>query len=196
MDGVSNVLRRMNSAASSKDTARNEVVSISDATDLVDRTVRMKRELAALGEQYNETESELIERARTVYESYRKKGSYTSSVTCVGKTTDGLVVIFADKFSPLPVEMEKDLRKLDPRYDDHFCEVRDIKLKSDATDADIETIIKALGEDNFKRLFDVSIKIGTRKGLARVYETLTAKVKGLLRQAKPSVRELNAEGKS
>jgi hypothetical protein len=163
---------------------------------LVDSTVEMKKELEDLENQYAQTEKQLLEQAYKVYDGVRES-AYTSSVLCEGSKTTGCMVIFQDKFSNLPLEMEDELRKLDPEYDEHFVESRKLSVKrtgKEIPDETIEKLMKALGKE-FSDIFEVKQEIGTKKGLAERFNELPKEVQERLSQAKGSVRLVTADGK-
>lgn len=171
------------------------------AETLVDQVVRTKKELEDLEARYDELQASLRELSYGVYDESRAQGAYTSSILCQGGSTPGCMHVYSDKFSSFPVEEEGKLRGLDPRFDDHFVEVRDLKVRKDAgktiSDSVIEKLLGALGED-FDRIFEVKVSIGTKKGLAEngwatLPEALQDELRGL--QAKPSVRNLTSDGK-
>jgi hypothetical protein len=163
---------------------------------LVDSTVEMKKELEDLKNQYDQTEAQLLGEAYKVYDSVRDS-AYASSILCEGSKSNGCMVIFQDKFSNLPIEMEDELRKLDPEYDEHFVESRKLSVKrtgKEIPDETIEKLMKALGKE-FSEIFDVKQEIGTKSGLAEKFNELPKEVQERLSQAKGSVRLVTADGK-
>jgi len=171
--------------------------TLSSYKAMVDSTVTMKKELEDLQSQYEQTEKQLLDEAFKVYSDERSAGSYVSSILCEGQKTDGCMVIFQDKFSNLPLDMEKELRKLDPNYDEHFCESRKLTVKrtnKEIPDGVVQKLMKALGKD-FAEIFEVKQEIGTKKGLAEKWDDLPQSVKDMLVQAKGSVRLVTADGK-
>lgn len=197
---VSNVLRKANKAGATK-TAKKNHVRLENESTLVDKVAELKQELADLETKYEQTEQQLIDRARVLYDAERQANNYQTAIECEGNKTNGLMVVFADKYLALPVEMEDDLKKVDPKYDQHFLELREIKVKKDAfadktvSDSTIKLLIDKLGEDKFTEIFDITVKIGTVKGLASIIDSVPTAARGLLTQAKPSVRNLTDEGK-
>jgi histone H3/H4 len=172
--------------------------TLSGVADLVDKVADMKKQVADMEVLYKLLSAELSEKAFQIYDSVREK-NYSSSIFAEGKTSNGLMVVYSDKFSALPVELEADLRKKDSKYDDHFVEVRDLKVKKDAgktiSDETIEKLMKALGEDEFAKIFEVNIAIGAVKGMAEKLNELPEEIKDLLKQAAPSVRNVTVDGK-
>jgi hypothetical protein len=149
----------------------------------------------------SQTGEAIANAARPIYDAERKAFNYQTSIECPGQVTSGVLVINPDRFCGIDIEMEGELRKLDPDYDKHFVEVRDVKVKKDAfsdktiSDATIKTLIDKLGEEEFTRIFDVSVKIGAQKGLAEKWDNVPDAVKPFIKQVKSSVRVLTDEGK-
>ena len=93
-------------------------------------------------------------------EEYRLKqyraGKFSKSFNVVGKATNGVQITYQDKFSGISAEHEQELRALDPKFDDHFEQVRSIKLKR--TDLEmLQMVIKKLGK-NVTDIFEISLK--------------------------------------
>jgi len=195
MAGLSDRLKK---AATTTKTKSSSKPTLSGQEALVDKVIKMKNALEDMQRQYEQLEGELTDQTQTVYSSARTEGQYSSSIFVPGKATNGAMVVYSDKFSNLPSEAEADLKAKDPQYDRHFVEVRKLTVKRDAgktiSDKMINTIIEALGED-FEKVFDVKIEIGTVKGFAELYDEVPDTVKELVRQAKPSVRNVTVDGK-
>ena len=163
-----------------------------------DKVMKMKKELADLKLEYSELEGTLLEKVYETYDSARNAGRYASSIMVPGQTTNGLMAIWKDQFSNLPCDVENELRKKDPKYDDHFFEARTITVKKDVpksiSDEIIEKLMNYLGDD-FEKLFDVKVEIGCKEGLAKVWNTVPDSVKGMVRQHKASVRDVTSDAK-
>jgi len=199
MSSVSDRLKK--SAAAPKPKAgKNEKPVVGGHGTLVDDVVRMKKELEDLEQRYAEVEGSLKEISYKEYCEARARGQFSNSIVCEGKSTNGCMQVYSDKFSTLPSEMEAQLRKLDPDYEKHFYEKRELKVKPDAgktiSDERIEAILEALGE-NFDKFFEVKVSIGAKPGTAENWEELPPSIQDVLRdlQAKPSTRNLTADGK-
>ncbi len=195
-----NISDKLRKAASSSVKADGKP-HIQGAEELVDKVINLKKELEDLEVAYAATESELINVAYEKYDEERKNRRYSNSIIAEGKETNGAAIIFSDKFSNLPIEMEAELRKKDPRYDDHFVEVRKLEVKRDngktISDELIGKIMEALEKAglDFDEIFNVKVEIGTKKGLAERFNELPENVKGILKQAKPSIRNLTEDRK-
>jgi hypothetical protein len=194
---MANISDRLKKAASTpKKSSSQEVLPGQDV--LVDKVIKMKNAIDDMQRQYEILEGELTDQTYGVYSSARSEGHYSTTVFAPGKETNGAMVVYSDKFSNLPSEMEIELRKNDPNYQKHFVEVRKITVKRDAgktiTDHTIEKILNALGDD-FEKIFEVKIEIGTQKGLAQMWDEVPSNVQDLLKQAKASVRNVTADGK-
>ena len=93
--------------------------------------------------------------------------------------------------------MEKEIKKLDKKYADHFVEARKLSVKRNGKEIDdkvIDKLMNALGEE-FDQIFDCKVEIGTKKGLAEIFHTLPEEVQSMLKQAKASTRNVTIDGK-
>jgi hypothetical protein len=195
MAGVSDRLKKAAKTPTTKGASKPQ---LEGQAALVDRVIKMKNDLEDMQREYEQVEGELTVKTFDVYEAARKDGNYSSSIFAPGQKTNGAMVVYSDKFSNLPSEAEADLRAKDPNYDKHFVEVRKLTVKRDAgktiSDKTIETLIDALGDD-FEKIFEVKVEVGTVKGFAEMWEDVPDTVKEMVRQAKPSVRNVTADGK-
>jgi len=180
----------------SKSGSANHVLTGQEA--LVDKVITLKKKLADAEVEYAQVEQQLTDAGYTVYDQYRSQGQYDPAVFAKGIKTNGAMIIWSDKFSTLDSEMEAELRAKDPNYAKHFVEVRELKVKKDAgktiSDATIEKLMTALGPD-FENIFDVKVALGTVKGFAEMWNEVPDSVKDVLKQAKPSVRNVTEDGK-
>lgn len=189
---------RLKKAAAKPKSKGHEKPVLSGQADLVDKVIKMKNDLEDMERQYEQVEGELLEKTFDVYSDTRKDGQYSNSIFAEGKATNGAMVVYSDKFSNLPSDMEAELRQKDPNYDKHFVEVRKLTVKRDAgktiSDKLIERLIEALGDD-FEKVFDVKVEIGTVKGFAEIWEEVPESIREMMKQAKASVRNCTADGK-
>ena len=198
--GVGSLLRKANNKATTKK-AKTEHVKCAGAETLVDKYVDLDKKFKQLESDLAQTGEAIANTARVVYDAERKNFNYVTSIECPGANTNGVLVINPDRFCGIDIEMEGTLKGLDPDYDKHFVEVRDVKVKKDAfadktiSDATIQKLVNALGEEEFTRIFDISVKIGTQKGLAEKWDTVPDAVKPFVKQVKSSIRVLTDEGK-
>jgi hypothetical protein len=192
---VSAKLRKATSVKKSSSTSP----ALSTQKALVDEVVRMKKELEDMENAQQQLQGELDSFSRTVYDDARKNGTYTSTVFAEGDKSNGIMVVYSDKYSVLPMEKMEELQKLDKKYNDHFVEVREIKVVKDAgktiSDATIEKLMKALGEDEFFKIFEIKQSIGCVKGMAEKIDELPDQIKNMLVQCKPSFRNVTEDGK-
>lgn len=195
---ASSISSKLKSAASTSKTAKSSKPTLSTAKDLVDKVAQMKNDLADMTQAYEQLEDQLTKQTFAIYDSNRDS-NYSSSIFTEGKQSNGLMVVYSDKFSALPIEMEEDLRKKDKKYEDHFVEGRDLKVKKDAgktiSDETIEKLMKALGEDEFAKIFEVKVSIVAVKGLAEKFNELPNEIKDMMKQSAPSVRNVTVDGK-
>jgi len=196
---VSDRLKKSAAAPKTK-SGKNDKPVLTGAEKLVDDVVTTKKAIEDLEAKMAELESTLRVQTYAAYDAARKNGQYSSSIFCEGSATPGCMQVFSDKFSALPTDMESNLRKQDPNYDRHFVEVRKLTVKRDAgktvSDAIIEKLLTALGED-FDKILEVKVEIGTVKGMAEMWEELPDGLKEMLKdlQAKPSTRNVTVDGK-
>jgi len=200
VSAVGSLLRKANNKATVKK-AKTEHVKCDTVGTIVDKYVDLSKQLKQIETDLEQTGEAIAAQARTIYDGERQGYNYQTSIECPGVQTPGVLTIFPDRFCGIAIEMEGELRKLDPDYDKHFVEVRDVKVKKDAfadktiSDATIQKLINALGEEEFTRIFDIAVKIGTQKGLAEKWDMVPDAVKPFIKQVKPSVRILTDEGK-
>jgi len=192
-----NIKDRLSKAAA-RPKAKSEKPTLTGQEELVDKVIKMKNDLEDMQRQYEQVEGELTTKTFDVYSEVRTEGQYNSSVYVPGSKTNGAMVVYSDKFSNLPQDVEGELRTKDPAYDKHFVEVRKLSVKRDAgktiSDKTIEKLIDALGED-FEKIFEVKVEIGTQKGFAEMWDEVPDTVKEMVKQAKPSVRNVTPDGK-
>lgn len=200
VSSVSSVLRKANTKATTK-AKKTDHVKCAGVEALADKYVDLSKQLKQLESDLEQTGEAIASSARGVYDAERQGHNYQTSIEVPGNATPGVLTIFPDRFCGIDIEMETEMRKADPNFDKHFVEVRDIKVKKDAfsdktvSDSTIKKLIDALGEDEFTRIFDISVKIGTQKGLAEMWDNVPVAVRGYVKQVKPSVRILTDEGK-
>lgn len=197
MAGLTDRLRKA-AAAPKRSNGNSNNPTLPGSEVLVDEVVEMKKKLEDMNREYEFLEEELFGAAMPLYDEARLNGTYATGVYVPGKTTNGAVVLWSDRYSAFPVEMEKELRKKDPNFGKHFVEVRKLTVKRDAgktiSDKTIEKLIAALGED-FEKIFDVKVEIGAAKGFAEQWGEVPESIRDLMKQSKPAVRNCTADGK-
>lgn len=195
MAGISDRLKKAAVATKAKVSAK-PILTGQEA--LVDKVITMKNALEDMARQYEQLEGELTTQTFDIYSEARKEGNYSSSIFASGKSSNGAMIVYSDKFSNFPMEMDGELRAKDPNYDKHFVEVRKLTVKRDAgktiSDKTIEKLIEALGED-FEKIFEVKVEVGTQKGFAEMWEEVPTSVQEMVKQSKASVRNVTADGK-
>lgn len=158
-------------------------------------------------------ESELLPEIRKEYLKRAKSGAFVKSFDIPGSETGGVQLTWQDKFSDIPVEHEDELRALDPRFDEHFVQKRNISLRNTdvdqikqllkllgpamsdifsislkkTDDATIEMLAKKLGED-FAKTFDITLSLQAKEGLDRSVHEIPDAAMGFVKQAKASVK--------
>lgn len=141
--------------------------------------------------EFRAKESELIEKAKVLYEKNAKVGSFTKSVNFDGSKTLGMQVSFQDRFSNVPVDHENELKELMKKagidFDEYFQEKRILKL-NDTSDETIELIRKKLGADLFLQIFGIDISFESKEDMDRDQFKLPAEVRAFLKQNKPSCK--------
>lgn len=200
---ASSLSKKLQAASSKSAKVRTGSVkpTLVGAEKLVDQVAEAKQALVDQIAAYEQLEQTLTSQTKQIYSDARKDGNYSSSIFAKGDQSNGLMVVYSDKFSALPIEMEDELRKLDPKFDDHFVESRELKVRKNAgdgktiTDNVIEELMKKLGEARFNEIFDVKVAIAPRKGTAEIWEQLPVEIRNQLRQADPSVRNVTEDGK-
>lgn len=161
-----------------------------------------------------EAEGELLPQVVKEYERLAREGRFTKSINVPGKDTPGVQITFQDKFSAIPASAEDELRRLDPKFDEHFEEVRSLSIKQtdhaafellmkklgkgisdifsislkDTSDKTIDMLVSKLGETDFARLFDVQLGIKAREHLDEKVHELPDAVRPFIKQAKGAVK--------
>jgi len=192
---------RLRVAASKPITKGGDKPTLIGNEALVDKVIKMKNTLEDMKNQYDQLEGELLNKTFEVYNEARKEKNYSSSIFIPGKDTNGAMAVYSDKFSNLPIEVEKELRKEDPDYDKHFIEVRKLTVKRDSgktiSDKTLELIIEAFDKAGlkFEDYLDAKVEIGTQKGFAEMWEDIPKSVKEMVKQSKASVRNVTEDGK-
>ena len=95
------------------------------------------------------------------------------------------MVVYTSRFSPISADQEKVLKD-DPKFKEHFKEVRTVTLKN-PDNKTIEEVIKAVGGvSKFQEMFEA------KRSFVPVNPTVqfhvADKIRRLIRQAKPSVK--------
>jgi hypothetical protein len=141
-------------------------------------------------------------------------GRFTKTINIAGKDTPGIQVSFQDRFSAIPIDAEEELRALDPKFDEHFEQVRSISMKQasfddlallmkklgkgiseifqvslkDTSDKTIDTLVAKLGEQDFTRLFEVALSLKAKEHLDEKLHEVPKAAHGFIKQAKGSVK--------
>jgi hypothetical protein len=117
---------------------------------------------------------------------YAEQKGVLNSVKYAG-TEGAVLVTYKDVFSKVN-DIAEDLKgKLKNKFDDYFQEKRTIKLKETSDDT-IDFLLKALGEEKFIEIFEVSIDTVAVSEMDQKQFELPVAVREMLSQAKASLR--------
>ncbi len=150
-----------------------------------------------------------------VGKEYRRLASdnqFTKSINIPGDKTEGVQITYQDKFVPIPIEHETELRAMDPKFDEHFEQKRSLGMKradhdaiallmkklgknitdlfsislNDTSDEAINLLVAKLGQDTFAEMFNVELTLVAKEGLDRKVHELPKT--DLIRQYKGAVK--------
>jgi len=159
-------------------------------------------------------EGDLLPLVESEYLKLAQSNSFTKTINVPGKSTGGVQITFQDRFSPIAIENEAELRALDPKFDEHFEQKRSIALKGsdldvlqllikklgknisdifavslkDTSDNTIDLLVSKLGEEDFAKLFDVQLSLVAKDHLDEKIHEIPTKARGFIKQAKGAVK--------
>lgn len=168
-------------------TKRSEIPSVEAHSRLSDEVYRLKEAAQDAEAAFRVKEAELIDEVQVEYESRAVAGDFVKSLDIEGSKTPGVQVTFADKFSAFEMAAKPELQNLDPEFDKHFEEKREISLK-ETDDETIQKLISKLGEKMFSDLFQVKLSIVAKSGMDLAQFSLKPELRGMLKQQKPAVK--------
>lgn len=178
--------------ASPKKSGKSTIPELTDVADLADKAHNAYREMKDAEAAFKLLEADVLKRTNSEYASHAKKGSFTKSFNLPGSDTPGVQISYSDKFSDLDKSQEEGLREqLGDRYDSFFEESRTLVLKDTATDDEtIQELIAKLGEDMFKRVFNITVKLSVKADMDRKQFELPEGLADLcgLKQNKPTLK--------
>ena len=211
---TSSLLKDIARPVETKKKAASNIPDINGQEKLADKlhAAVVKAKDAAV--EQKEAESDLLPLVEKEYERLARSGHFTKTLNIPGKDTAGIQISFQDRFSPIPIENETELRALDPKFDEHFEETRFLSIKQadheviallmkklgknisdmfsislkDTSDKTIDTLVEKLGADDFKRLFDVNLGLRAKEHLDEKMHEIPAAAKPFIKQAKGAVK--------
>lgn len=132
-------------------------------------------------------EVELLNVANNLY-SEHATSDFSKSFNFVGDETPGVQVVFTDKFSEMPAEVEPAIREqMGDKFDNYFQENRKLEL-TQTDDATIKLLMDKLGEEKFLEIFKIKVTVGVKADMDRKQFELPASVRAMLKQNKASVK--------
>jgi hypothetical protein len=178
-------LSKMSEETVKKSKSKTPVVPGHEA--LADATLRAYEALKEAEASFRKVEEEMLTVARKLYEDGARGNNFNGAFNFEGVKTEGVQVVFQDRFTQIPEDSEAVLRKaVGKKYPEYFQDKRDIALK-DPSDEVIEMLMEKLG-DNFDKLFKVKVSITTKPGMDRKQFELCYEARELFNQYKPSVK--------
>lgn len=206
----------LKSAAKPLDTKKkaSDIPELTGHEKFADKLHNAVLKIKEAGNEVKEAEGELLPLAEAEHARLAASGAFTKTINIPGKATAGVQITWQDVFSAIPSENEEELKKVDPKFDEHFEEVRSLILKQtshaditfllkklgkeitdifsislkDTSGATIDMLADKLGADDFLRLFEIKTGLKTKKGLDEKMHELPAAVKPFLKQAKGAVK--------
>lgn len=138
---------------------------------------------------YKALEAEILGVVSPAYEANARAGAFSKSFNLPGEETAGMQVSYKDQFSPMTMEQEPHIReRLGDKYDAYFEQKRELSL-IDTSDETIKLLIKKLGEDEFRRIFEIKLAIIAKPDMDRRQYELPDDVRIFaLKQYKPSLK--------
>jgi hypothetical protein len=176
---------------------KGSVPVLSSATALGDRCYRAYVEMKDAAAAFKAVEGEVLDLTNGEYEKRAKSGDFTKSFNLVGEETEGVQVVYSDKFSALPIEAEEGLREqLGEDFDTHFEQKREITL-NDTSDETVALLIKKLGAETVAKLFAIKLSIVAKPDMDRRQFDLPEGVATLagLKQNKAGVKPIKSTKK-
>jgi len=161
---------------------------------LADRASKAYKAMKDAAADYALVEADILAVTGPEYEARSRRGEHSKSFDLPGVMSKGMQVVYQDKFSDLDIAQEAGLRdQLGEKFDTYFEQKRKLTLKEDATDdKTIQALLKLLGPDEFRRIFEVKITLGCKDDMDRKQFEIPEGIRTLagLKQAKPGVKPI------
>jgi hypothetical protein len=176
---------------------KGSVPELTSAAALADKAFSAYVEMKDATAAFKAVEGDVLALTDAEYEKRAKSGDFTKSFNLVGEDTEGVQVVYSDRFSELPIGAEEELRvHLGDNFNLYFEQKREITLNK-TDDATVRLLIKKLGEDVVAELFDIKLSIAAKEGMDRNQFELPEGVALLagLKQNKAGVRPIKSAKK-
>lgn len=201
VSAISAKLRERSLSPAAKSEVPTESVDKS-VQKLADDVVEAKRALIDAEGRYSILEKEMLDQAGRIYADRAEAGHFAKSMNIDGVETQGVQVVYTDKFSAIDVSvngeanpLESQLRKLvGKRFDSLFEEKRTVQM-SKTDDKTIALLMEKLGEEVFFDIFQIRVQVAPVKGFDQIQFELPAQVREIVKQSKASVRLRKENGK-
>lgn len=159
-------------AAKPKGKKKSETPEILGHGELADRVVAAHAEMKDKEAAYKLVEGELVDVVFAQYQANANSGDFSKSYNIPGATTEGCQVSYKDQFKAFPIDQKPMLEELlGDEFNTHF-EISRKLTAANPTDADIKALIAALGEERFKKIFEIKIEVSAKPDMDRKQFTL------------------------
>jgi hypothetical protein len=135
--------------------------------ELADKAYEAYKAQKSAEAEFAALEGQLIEATQAVYEAGARQGGFEKTYNVVGLTTPGCQVVRQDKFREIPIDQ---LQVLKDGLGDKFSQYYEVDRRLTLSDTSNETIallIEKLGEETFKRIFEIKLAVVTKQDLDR-----------------------------
>lgn len=167
-----------------------EVKAEGEMLELVRKLLHLKYTIQDLTSQFKLSTSELLTLIEPIRAEHSRK-KYISSMR-VGSVEENVMVVWAHKYTKIPLEREEELRQMvGERYDEFFTTVVKIILKKTDESTLLELVGK-LGKDKFLELFEVERYLYPTIRYTENFYTLPPTKRSMLskmvKQAEPAIK--------
>jgi len=178
-------------------TSKSKVPVLTVSNEIKTKATRIrevKEELDSLESMYETLSAEVIESVSPLREALCRQQGYQSSVRIPDTKGLSIGVSWADKYSKISAENEKELREIAAdKFDEYFTKDMVITVK-DISEESLKEIVKAVGPERFAQFFAVekTFKPNTRftheQFTAFTHEQRQRFLQAGVKQNKPSIK--------
>lgn len=158
-----NVMDFLKGAAKKEPASKSKVTTYQVSDDLKDKATRMwqiKQAQTELEAEWDALKADMMQGLEPVRFVALKSEGYHASGRIATLNDHWVIVSYSDRYEKIPADNEEILRNLVGKDYDSLFELRnDIKVRSDLSEAELTSIVEAIGYDNFVKYFDVRLSI-------------------------------------
>jgi len=156
-----------NAGAAPKKGKKGAIPVVEGQEELADRAYKANTEMKDATASYKALEAQILDITAEEYEAMAQSGDFSKTFNVQGVATPGVQVSYKDAFSAIPIEEKDELQeKLGDRFDTYFEEKRDLSLV-DTSDETIQLLLEKLGQDEFRRIFEIKVSIVAKADMDR-----------------------------